>query len=167
MRRAAVRTALMGALILGACSDKSAPPGQPAAPASAGSTAAIESATFAPSLGVDLAASTKGPSGLYYRDQAVGTGAVVTKGQVLSMRYTGWLPDGTRFDGNESGGPLLSFVLGEPGIIEGWNLGIPGMRVGGKRQLIIPSALGYGPSGNGPIPPNAIMVFTVEVVSAQ
>jgi peptidylprolyl isomerase len=153
----------MGSLILGACSNKPAPPAAPAA----ASTAAIESATFAPALGVDLAASTKGPSGLYYRDLVVGTGAVVTKGQVLSMRYTGWLPDGTRFDGNEPNDPLLSFVLGATGIIEGWNVGIEGMHVGGRRQLIIPSELGYGPSGNGPIPPNAIMVFNVEVVSAQ
>ena len=167
MHRAAVCTALMGALILGACSDKPAPPAQAAASAPAAATAAIESATFAPALGVDLAASTKAPSGLYYRDLAAGTGPVVAKGQVLSMRYTGWLPDGTRFDGNEPDGAPLPFVLGATGIIEGWNLGVEGMRVGGRRQLIIPSELGYGPSGNGPIPPNAIMVFNVEVLSAQ
>jgi len=167
MHRAAFRTALMGSLILGACSEKPAPPAQPAAPAPAAATAAIESATFAPALGVDLAASTKAPSGLYYRDLVTGTGAAVANGQTLEMRYTGWLPDGTRFDGNEPDGPPLPFVLGQEGIIEGWNLGILGMRVGGKRQLIVPSALGYGPSGNGPIPPNAIMVFTVEVLSAK
>ena len=164
MRRAATRNALIGSLILGACSDKPAPP---AAPAAAAATAAIESATFSPALGVDLATSTKAPSGLYYRDLVAGTGAVVANGQMLSMRYTGWLPDGTRFDGNEPDGPPLPFVLGATGIVEGWNLGILGMRVGGRRQLIIPSALGYGPDGNGPIPPNAIMVFNVEVLSAR
>jgi len=160
MRRTALRTALMGSLILGACSEKPAPAAAPASPV------AIESATFAPALGVDLATSSKAPSGLYYRDLVTGTGAVVAKGQMLSMRYTGWLPDGTRFDGNEPDG-ALPFVLGAAGIIDGWNLGILGMRVGGRRQLIIPSALGYGASGNGPVPPNAIMVFNVEVLSAQ
>ncbi len=167
MRRAAIRNALIGSLILGACSDKPAPPAQPAAPTPAAATATIESATFAAPLGVDLATSTKAPSGLYYRNLVAGTGAVVANGQTLSMRYTGWLPDGTRFDGNEPDGAPLPFVLGTTGIIEGWNLGILGMRVGGRRQLIIPSALGYGPNGNGPVPPNTIMVFNVEVLSAK
>jgi FKBP-type peptidyl-prolyl cis-trans isomerase len=167
MRRAAVRNVLVGSLILGACSDKPAPPAQPAAPAPAAATGAIESATFAPALGVDLAASTKAPSGLYYRDLVAGTGAVVANGQMLSMRYTGWLPDGTRFDGNEQGGDPLTFPLGAKAVIDGWDQGIAGMRVGGRRQLIIPPALGYGAAGSGPIPPNAIMVFNVEVLSAK
>jgi len=167
MRRAAVRNAVMGSLILGACSDKPAPPAQPAAPAPAAATGTIESATFAPALGVDLAASTKAPSGLYYRDLVVGTGAVVADRQMLSMRYTGWLSDGTRFDGNEEGGAPLTFPLGVKAVIDGWDQGIAGMRVGGQRQLIIPPALGYGPAGNGPVPPNAIMVFKVEVLSAK
>ena len=167
MPRVSTPSALVASLILAACSDKPAPPAQPAAPVSAAAPATIESVTFAPALGVDLAASTKAPSGLYYRDLVAGTGAVVANGQMLSMRYTGWLPDGTRFYGNEPDGAPLPFVLGAAGIIEGWNLGILGMRVGGRRQLIIPSALGYGPYGNGPIPPNAIMVFTVEVLSVQ
>jgi FKBP-type peptidyl-prolyl cis-trans isomerase len=167
MRRAAVRNALVGSLILGACSDKPAPPAAVPPPAATPAASAIETTTFAPALGVDLAASTKAPSGLYYRDLVAGTGAVVANGQMLSMRYTGWLPDGTRFDGNEQGGDPLTFALGAKAVIDGWDQGIAGMRVGGKRQLIIPSALGYGPNGNGPIPPNAVMVFNVEVLSAQ
>lgn len=130
----------------------------------------IETTTFAPALGVDLAASTRTPSGVYYRDVVTGGGPVVANGQELSVRYTGWLADGTRFDGNEAGGPGFTFVLGSVGpgsVIDGWNLGIPGMRVGGRRQLIIPPNLGYGPIGNGPIPPNAIIVFSVEVLTAQ
>ena len=127
---------------------------------------AIESTTFAPVLGVDLAASIKAPSGLYYRDMTVGTGATVANGQQLSMRYTGWLANGTQFDSNVNGSPF-GFRLGTGAVIDGWDLGIVGMKVGGRRQLIIPSALGYGPGGNGSIPGNAILVFIVDVLSAQ
>jgi FKBP-type peptidyl-prolyl cis-trans isomerase FkpA len=127
----------------------------------------IESATFATSLGVDLTASTKTPSGVYYRDLTVGTGAPVANGQQLSVRFTGWLANGTQFDSNVSGVPF-DFRLGASEVIEGWDLGIVGMKVGGRRQLIIPSALGYGPTGEPPsIPPNAILVFNVDLLSAQ
>jgi FKBP-type peptidyl-prolyl cis-trans isomerase FkpA len=132
--------------------------------------ASIESTTFAESLAVDLAASTRTPSGVWYRDLVIGDGPVVANGQQLAVRYTGWLANGTRFDGNEDGGPAFSFVLGRSGlggVIDGWNFGIAGQRVGTRRQLIIPPDLGYGPLGNGPIPPNAILVFSVEVLSAQ
>lgn len=126
----------------------------------------IEATTFASALGIDLAASTKTPSGVYYRDMTVGTGATVTNGQQLSVRYTGWLADGTQFDSNVSGS-LLVFRLGAREVIDGWDLGIPGMKVGGRRQLIIPPARGYGAAGSGSIPPNAILVFVVDVLSAQ
>jgi FKBP-type peptidyl-prolyl cis-trans isomerase FkpA len=127
----------------------------------------IEGTTFATSLGVDLAASTKTSSGVYYRDLTVGTGAAVANGQHLSVRYTGWLANGTQFDSNVNKAPF-SFQLGTHGVIEGWDLGIPGMNVGGRRQLIIPSSLGYGPGGSPPeIPPNAILVFIVDVLTAQ
>ena len=125
----------------------------------------IEQTTFASSLSVDLAASTKLASGMYYRDLVVGTGAAVNNGQTVTARYTGWLSNGAQFDSNQTTG--YPFVLGTGRVIAGWDLGILGMRVGGKRQLIIPATLGYGPNGNGPIPGNAVIVFTVEVVSAQ
>ncbi|MEO5798500.1 MAG: FKBP-type peptidyl-prolyl cis-trans isomerase [Gemmatimonadales bacterium] len=127
---------------------------------------AIESATFASSLGVNLAGSTKLPSGMYTRDLEVGTGAAVATGQLLSMRYTGWLTDGTQFDGTGTK-PPFQFRLGTGQVIAGWDQGVAGMKIGGKRQLVIPSSLGYGASGVGPIPPNAILVFNVEVVAAQ
>lgn len=127
----------------------------------------IEETSFAASLGVDLAASTKLPSGMYYRDLVVGSGAVVSVGQQLGMHYTGWLANGTQFDSNVAGQNPLSFHLGAGEVIQGWDLGIPGMHVGGRRQLIIPASLGYGASGSGPIPGNAVLVFSVEVVSAQ
>lgn len=127
----------------------------------------IESTTFASSLGVDLARSTQTASGLYYRDLTVGTGAVVSAGQRLFIRYTGSLANGTQFDATAPGDPPFDFVFGVGEVIAGWDQGIAGMRVGGRRQLIIPPALGYGAGGRGPIPGNAVLVFTVEVVAAR
>lgn len=123
----------------------------------------IEETTFAEALMVDLAASQQLPSGMYIRDQLEGTGSVAANGNTLTMRYTGWLANGTQFDSNQGRG--FQFVLGEGVVIAGWDLGVKGMKTGGKRQLIIPPALGYGASGSGPIPPNAILVFDVTLVS--
>ena len=123
----------------------------------------IEKATFAASLNVDLAQSTKQTSGLYLRDLEVGTGAEAKTGSQVTMRYTGWLADGTQFDSNQAAGFKFRVGLGE--VIAGWDLGVPGMKVGGKRQLIIPPSLGYGESGTGPIPGNAILVFDVTMMS--
>lgn len=131
------------------------------------STLSIEETTFAPSLGVDLSNSTKTATGLYYRDVVVGTGAVVANGQLLAMHYTGFLTNGSVFDANTAGDVPLTFTLGAGAVIAGWDQGIVGMKVGGKRQLIIPPDLGYGASGSGPIPGNAILVFSVDVVSAN
>ena len=127
----------------------------------------IETATFAPALGVNIASSTKTTSGLYYRDIVVGTGALVTSGQTLSMHYTGWLTNGAQFDINGPTDTPFSFVLGTGNVIVGWHLGIAGMRVGGQRQLIIPPSLGYGTQAVGTIPSNSILVFNVTVVSAK
>ena len=118
----------------------------------------IESTTFASSLNVNLAASTKTASGLYYRDITVGTGATIVSGTAIKVQYTGALANGNVFDSG-----TYSFTI--PGqVIQGWNEGILGMKVGGSRQLIIPSSLGYGVYGNGPIPPNAVLVFTVNPI---
>ena len=105
-----------------------------------------------------------GPSGLKYADTQVGTGAEATGGPV-SMYYTGYLIDGTIFDSNTSG-PGFQFDLGSGGVIQGWDMGIVGMKEGGKRRLIIPAELGYGAQGTpgGPIPPNAQLIFDVELV---
>lgn len=123
----------------------------------------IEETEFAVALNVDLAASQKLPSGMYIRDQMEGTGSVAANGNTLTMRYTGWLANGAQFDSNQGRG--FQFTLGEGVVIQGWDLGVKGMKTGGKRQLIIPPALGYGASGQGPIPPNAILVFDVTLVS--
>ena len=124
----------------------------------------IETTAFAPALGVNLTASTKLPSGMYLRDITVGTGADVAAGQNVSMRYTGAFTSGIPFDANTSGAPF-QFRLGAGQVIAGWDQGVPGMKVGGVRQLIIPSSLGYGRSDYASIPGGSILVFTVTVVS--
>ena len=126
----------------------------------------IATATFDSSLHVDLKASTQTPSGLYYRDLVVGTGPAAVPGQMVAAGYIGWLTNATKFDASPAGQPY-QFPLGGHRVIAGWDEGVAGMHVGGKRQLIIPATLGYGPQGSGPIPPNAVLIFNVELVAAQ
>ena len=130
-------------------------------------SATVEGTTFDSSLGVDLAASTRTVDGAYIRDISVGTGPLVTNGQTLNVKYTGWLADGTEFDSNETLSTNYVFILGNGDVIPGWDEGIPGMHVGGKRQLVLPPTLGYGAYGYGPIPGNAVIVFNIEIISAQ
>jgi FKBP-type peptidyl-prolyl cis-trans isomerase FkpA len=128
---------------------------------------AIEEATFAPALGVDLRASRRTPGGTYLRDIRVGEGAEVRAGQRVSVHYRGTLADGTEFDANQPGDQPYTFPLGQGRVIAGWDEGVAGMRVGGERQLVIPASMGYGERGTGPIPGNAILVFTVTLVRAE
>ena len=100
-------------------------------------------------------------------DQSLGTGAEAIAGKPIVMNYIGRLVDGTQFDTSCGKGSPFEFNLGRGQVIQGWDQGIVGMKVGGKRRLIIPSNLGYGPSGSGPIPPNAALVFDVELVAVQ
>jgi peptidylprolyl isomerase len=127
----------------------------------------IDAVSFAPELAVDLAASTRAASGLYYRDIEVGTGAVAEAGSPVTVVYSGALPNGLVFDGTKPGDPPLAFRIGRgrPRPIRGFEQGVTGMRVGGKRQIIIPPELGYGKDGSDPVPPNAVLVFTVELLS--
>lgn len=127
----------------------------------------IEQTTFDSSLGVDLAQSTKLPSGLYYRDIALGTGTTLASGQTVGMRYAGAFANGEAFDSNPAPKPVFTFRLGTGQVIKGWDLGLVGMKVGGRRQLVIPPELGYGPNDYGPIPGNSVLVFTVDAISAQ
>ena len=127
----------------------------------------IEQTTFAPALGVNLAASTKTPSGLYIRDVAPGTGATLETGQTVGMRYVGSFANGKVFDSNPAPKPAFSFRLGGGQVIKGWDEGLVGMKVGGKRQLVIPASLAYGPNDYGPIPGNSVLVFDVEALSAR
>lgn len=123
----------------------------------------IEGARFAASLNIDLAKSEKNAAGLYWRDITPGTGDTVRVGQTVRVTYDGRFPDGSQFETNQ-----YEFRLGSGRVIAGWDQGIVGMRVGGKRQLIIPASLGYQEIGSPPvIPPNAVLIFTIEMHEAK
>ena len=121
---------------------------------------------FAAELGVDLAAMEKRDSGLYVQDLRVGAGAEAGFGSIPSVRYTLWLADGTVMDSNVGSAPL-EFQLGMGQVIQGWDQGLIGMRVGGERRLVIPAALGYGEKGSGPIPGNAVLIFQVQLLGLR
>ncbi len=106
------------------------------------------------------------PSGLKYVDLVVGTGPVVQTGDHLEVNYEGKLIDGKKFDSSYDRGEPFALVLGVSDVIKGWTEGLAGMKVGGQRKLIIPPYLGYGMEGSGDvIPPDATLLFKVEVVS--
>ncbi|HZR64484.1 MAG TPA: FKBP-type peptidyl-prolyl cis-trans isomerase [Terriglobales bacterium] len=107
------------------------------------------------------------PDGLQYWDIKIGTGAKAISGETVRVKYTGWLENGKKFD--SSGDDPFSFDLGAHQVIKGWDEGIPGMHVGGKRQLRIPPELAYGQRGtpDGTIPPNSTLIFDVELVGIQ
>jgi FKBP-type peptidyl-prolyl cis-trans isomerase len=110
----------------------------------------------------------KTASGLQYWDIKAGTGATAAKGQQVRVHYTGWLANGTKFDSSVDRGQPFVFPLGAGRVIKGWDEGVAGMKVGGKRQLRIPPELGYGAQGaGGVIPPNAILIFDVELLATQ
>jgi FKBP-type peptidyl-prolyl cis-trans isomerase len=107
-------------------------------------------------------------SGLKYVDQVVGAGDVAVAGKTVSVHYTGWLENGKKFDSSVDRGQPFSFPLGAGRVIKGWDEGVQGMKVGGKRKLTIPSDLGYGSRGaGGVIPPNATLIFDVELLGVR
>lgn len=107
-------------------------------------------------------------SGLKYHDFEVGEGPSPEEGQTVFVHYTGWLEDGTKFDSSIDRGQPFSFVLGVGNVIPGWDEGVATMKVGGKRQLVIPPELGYGDQGaGGVIPPGATLVFEVELLDVK
>jgi FKBP-type peptidyl-prolyl cis-trans isomerase len=108
------------------------------------------------------------PDGLKFTDDQVGTGTEAQKGKTVSVHYTGWLLDGTKFDSSRDRNQPFSFPLGQGQVIKGWDEGVAGMKVGGKRTLVIPPDLGYGARGaGGVIPPNATLKFEVELLDVK
>ena len=107
-------------------------------------------------------------SGLMIEELALGDGAVAKSGDQVTVHYTGWLTNGSKFDSSHDRRDPFSFSLGRGNVIAGWDEGVAGMKIGGKRKLTIPPDLGYGPYGaGGVIPPNATLVFEVELLAVD
>lgn len=107
-------------------------------------------------------------SGLQWRDDQVGSGAEAVRGRTVAVHYTGRLTDGTKFDSSRDRGEPFEFPLGAGMVIRGWDEGVQGMKVGGRRTLVIPPDLGYGARGAGNvIPPNATLEFDVELLEVR
>jgi FKBP-type peptidyl-prolyl cis-trans isomerase len=107
-------------------------------------------------------------SGVQYWDLKPGTGAAAESGKTVSIHYTGWLADGKKFDSSLDRGRPFSFRLGEGSVIKGWDEGVAGMKVGGKRQLKVPAASAYGDEGKGGVvPPSATLTFEIQLVDVK
>ncbi len=104
--------------------------------------------------------------GLQYIEIQEGNGAEARPGATVTVHYTGWLVDGRKFDSSRDRGQPFRFNLGGGQVIRGWDQGVAGMKVGGRRRLVIPPELGYGSRGVGPIPPGATLLFNVELLNA-
>ncbi len=123
---------------------------------------------FAEELAIDLDAMTKTSSGLYYRDVVVGSGETAQPGDTAVVHFTGFLPDGRSFDSTRRGQPR-TFPLGAGRVIPGWEEGVTGMKVGGTRRLVLPPSVAYGERGGagGTVPPNATLIFDVELLELR
>ncbi len=171
---------ILMSLFLGACSstpkpeesqpaaEPSAPPAakapEPAAPPAAEPAKPVAPAKAAPAAPKTMTTS----SGLKYQDLVVGNGPLPKAGRRVRVHYTGWLTNGTKFDSSVDRNEPFDFTLGTGNVIAGWDEGVASMHVGGKRKLIIPPNLAYGSAGaGGVIPPNATLVFDVELIAAQ
>ncbi len=158
----AVRTAagglvtLMAAGVLTAC-----------ASAAAGPEADPELVTYAPDTEVDLARMERTSSGLFIEEIQEGFGKNAMRGDRVRIHYILWLPDGTLLDSTLTGEPY-QFELGSDEVIRGWNQGVVGMKVGGRRRLVVRPGLGYGARGREPlVPPNAVLVFEIQLLDAN
>ena len=116
---------------------------------------------FAASLGIDLDNMVENPSGLFYRDDVVGTGELAAAGDEVTLTYTGWLVNGTQFDSATG----YTIPLNVTNLIAGFTEGVNGMQLGGTRTLVIPSELAYGSQANGAIPANAVIVFEITITA--
>jgi len=124
---------------------------------------AIEAMTFAPVLQLDIARFTRTRSGAYYRDLTLGTGAVAVMDRTVSVRYSISLPDGTVVELQNT---AVDLTLGID-VIRGWREGVPGMKAGGVRTLIVPPSLGYGAKAHGPIPGQSTLIFEIQLLGVR
>ena len=115
---------------------------------------------FAASLGIDLDAMTETASGLFFRDDVVGTGAAAGDGDIVTVNFTGWTADGTQFDSGD-----FTFQIGTAGVIAGFVEGVTGMQLGGERTVVVPAALGFGSEGRQTVPGNAVLVFSLTLTA--
>jgi len=173
MNRVAGRLALVLALVVVAasCSQSEAPkPEAASTPQSAADAVSPPPIGATPQPAAAAAAPQPGATvtELKIEDSKIGTGAEAVTGKSVMVHYTGWLTDGTKFDSSKDRNEPFSFQLGAGQVIKGWDQGVAGMKVGGVRKLTIPPNLGYGASGaGGVIPPNATLVFEVELLGVK
>ena len=113
----------------------------------------------------DSGTSPSGGGSLVSEDLVVGTGATAAVGDTVTVHYIGTFTNGTKFDSSYDAGQPFPFRIGAGQVIAGWDQGVPGMKVGGKRRLTIPPSLAYGSQGRGPIPPNTTLVFEIDLLS--
>ena len=139
-----------------------------AACATGGPAPPIPEGTFAAELAVDLSAMERTATGLYVRTVRPGDGSVAEAGDRVVVHYEGWLPDGTRFESSRARHEPLEVPLGMDILIDGWDEGIAGMRVGELRRLVVPSELGYGDRGSpGVVPPDTPLLFEIELLGIK
>lgn len=168
-------TILMGGLVVMACGGEEAKQSANAARPEVSQKANAGSAgsdgydlTSAAPQKLDINQYTTTASGLQYFDFEVGSGALPAQGQKVNVHYTGWFLDGRKFDSSVDRGAPFQFSLGAGQVIKGWDEGVASMNIGGKRQLRIPGDLAYGPNGHpAGIPPNATLLFEVELLGVQ
>lgn len=155
------------ALTIGGCKGSEAPN-----PPNETVTATPPAATAATPASPDLAKPEAGkeittPSGLKYTDLKVGSGDAVKGGDTVSVHYVGTFTDGKKFDASRDHGTPFDFQVGAQMVIKGWDEGLLGMKPGGKRKLVVPSDLAYGPEGRAGIPPNSTLVFEIELLEIR
>jgi FKBP-type peptidyl-prolyl cis-trans isomerase len=170
MSKWSLALALVAAILVSGCNETSQQSGSASSATPSSSTPAAAGAPTGAAVGSATAGGGmhKLANGLQYEDMVVGSGTMAEFGMSVSVHYSGWLTDGTPFDSSVERGQPYKFQLGGHQVIDGWDEGIKGMRIGGKRKLTIPPALAYGESGRPPqIPPKATLIFDVELLDVK
>ena len=174
MKKQLIAMALCGWIAIACSSEEPKQSASAAKPETSGTPTAAASGggsdydlTSAAPQTLEMSQYTTTATGLQYFDFAVGDGARPQNGQRVSVHYTGWFTDGKKFDSSVDRNDPFGFNLGAGNVIKGWDEGVATMNIGGKRQLRIPGDLAYGPRGRGPIPPNATLLFEIELLGIE